>query len=68
MTLIFILMGTVITQNCRIWDSENPDEVLQERIQPLVVIVWCGLRSGDIIGSYFFENEDGAPITDCQFG
>ena len=32
-------------------------------IHPLRVIVGCGLRSGIIIGSYFFESENGLDIT-----
>ena len=28
-------------------------------MHPQRVIVWCGLWSEDIIGPYFFENEEG---------
>ena len=59
----FHLGGYVNKQNCHIWGSENPHEVLEKPMHPLRVTVWCGLWSGGIIGPYFFEDEGGATVT-----
>jgi len=32
-------------------------------LYPQRVTVWCGLWSGGVIGTYFFENEVGATVT-----
>jgi len=32
-------------------------------MHPQRVTVWCGFRSGSIIGPFFFENEQGAAVT-----
>ncbi|MGC8825361.1 MAG: hypothetical protein ACP5PZ_12360, partial [Bacteroidales bacterium] len=45
----FHIGGYVNKQNCHIWGSENPHEVLEKPMHPLRVTVWCGLwREGSI--------------------
>ena len=39
----FDLGGCINKHSCRIWDSKNQYVVLQKPMQPLRVIVWCGL-------------------------
>ena len=54
----FDLDGYVNKQNCRIWDTENPHAYIEKPTHPKRVIVWCGFWSRDIIGPFFFiENE-----------
>lgn len=59
----FWLNGYVNKQNCRIWSSEQPEEILETPLHPQKVTVWCGLYAGGIIGPYFFKNEAGANVT-----
>ena len=54
--------GYVNKQNCRIWGKENPARI-QKPTHPKRVTVWCGFWSRGIIGSFFFENEQGAAVT-----
>ena len=42
------LGGHVNKKNCRIWDSETLNMVLQKPIHPVLVTVWCVLWSGGI--------------------
>jgi len=56
----FHLGGYMNKQNCRIWGSENPHVVMKKPMHPQRGTVWCGFWSGGIIGSFFFENEQGA--------
>jgi len=46
----FHLDGFVKRQNCRIWGSENPHVIVEKQIYPQRVSVWCGFRTGGIIG------------------
>ncbi|CAK1590754.1 unnamed protein product [Parnassius mnemosyne] len=59
----FHLDGFVNTQNCRIWDSENPHAIHEKQMHPQRVTVWCGFWSGGVIGPYFFENEAEIAVT-----
>ena len=59
----FWLNGFVNKQNCRIWNENNPQEILQTPLHPEKCTVWCGLHAGGIIGPYFFKNEAGARVT-----
>ena len=59
----FHLGGYVNKQNCRIWGLENPHVIYEKPIYPPKLTVWCGLWANDIIGPYFFENDDGATVT-----
>ena len=59
----FQLGGFVNKQNCRIWAEENPREIMETRMHPLKVTVWCGLWAGGVIGPYFFEDANGNAVT-----
>lgn len=59
----FHLSGYVNKQNCRIWGSENPREMVEQPLHPQRVTVWCGFWSGGVIGPYFFENDAGATVS-----
>ena len=64
----FGLGGYVNKQNCRIWGTENPHAYIKRPQHPKRVTVWCGLWFRDIIGPFFFENEQGDVVTvngDC---
>ena len=50
-------------QNCRIWGTENPHAYIKKPMHPKRVTVWCGFWSRGIIGSFFFENEQGEAVT-----
>ena len=52
----FDLGGYVNKQNCRIWTTEKPTH-------PKRITVWSGFWSRIIIESFFFENEQGEPVT-----
>ncbi|GFX85631.1 transposable element Tc3 transposase [Trichonephila clavipes] len=54
----FWLNGYVNKQNCRIWSEANP-QVYVETPLP----VWCALWAGEIIGPYFFKNDEGHNVT-----
>ena len=64
----FALGGYVNKKNCRIWDTENPHAYIEKPTHSKRVTVWCGFWSRSIIGSFFFENEQGEAVTvngDC---
>ena len=50
-------------QNCRIWDSENPQLIEQRPLHPEKAIVWCALLYEGVIGLYFFENDDATTVS-----
>lgn len=54
----FSLSGQVNKQNCRIWGSERPQQVYEAPNNAPSVMVWCALSKNEIIGPYFFENEN----------
>lgn len=58
----FYLDGNVMKQNCRIWGTERPTEVVFRQGQSAHVTVWCGVASWGIVGPYFFE-ERGKVVT-----
>lgn len=59
----FHLDGYVNGQNCRIWGSENPRELVEVSMHPQRCTVWCALWAGGIIGPYFFENDAGRAVS-----
>lgn len=59
----FWLNGYVNKQNCRIWDNNNPREILETPLYPERLTVWCGLWAGGIFGPYIFRNERNQPVT-----
>ena len=52
----FDLGGYVSKQNCRIWGKETPTHTKR-------VTVLCGFWSRGIIGTFFFEKEQGEAVT-----
>ena len=59
----FRLGGYVNKQNCRIWDFEFPQVIEERSVHPEKVNVWCAHCSEDVMGLYFFENNDGTTVT-----
>ena len=58
----FHLNGFVNKQNCRIWGTENPQVIQQHQLHPVKCTVWCGVTANEIIGPYFFEDEEGNQV------
>ena len=50
-------------QDWRIWASENPNVLIEKSVHPQQVTVWCAFWYGVIVGSFFFENEQGVAVT-----
>ncbi|GBM94799.1 hypothetical protein AVEN_69354-1 [Araneus ventricosus] len=48
------LQGSVNTQNCRIWERENPFQMQQLPLHSRKVTVWCGFTAAFIVGPFFF--------------
>ena len=66
----FDLGGCVNKQNYRIWGIENLHAYIEKPTHSKRVIVWCGFWFRGIIGTFFFENEQGAAVTvngDCYW-
>ena len=64
----FDLVRYVNKQNCRIWGTENLHAYIEKPTHSKRVTAWCGFWSKGIIGSFFFENEQGKAFTvngDC---
>ena len=59
----FHLNGFVNKQNCRIWGTANPQVIQQHQLHPAKCTVWCGITANEIIGPYFFEDEEGNQVT-----
>ena len=56
-------------QNCRIWCSENPYAIQDERLHSQKCNVLCALWAREIIGLYFFERNvvNAFPVNDAPY-
>ena len=52
------LIRSLNKQNCRIWGLELPNEVYEILLNSPSIIVWCALSEIEIVGPYFFENQN----------
>ncbi|KAF7285962.1 hypothetical protein GWI33_008268 [Rhynchophorus ferrugineus] len=43
--------------------TQNPQLNHETSSHPLKTTVWCGIHAGNIIGPYFFENDQGVAVT-----
>lgn len=59
----FALNGCVNKQNVRFWGTENPKELREVPLHSERVTVWCGMTENEIIGPYFFEDDNGKTVT-----
>jgi hypothetical protein len=59
----FTLSGSVNKQNFRFWGRENPHLLHEAPLHSERVTVWCAISSRCIIGPYFFQSEEGNPVT-----
>ncbi|GFU67637.1 transposable element Tc3 transposase [Trichonephila clavipes] len=59
----FWLNGYVSKQNCRIWSEANPQVYVETPLTSRKLTVWCALWAGEIIGPYFFKNDEGHNVT-----
>ena len=59
----FHLSGFVNKQNFPFWAEGNPRAVHQKELHPLKCTVWCAITTNEIIGPYFFEDDDGNAVT-----
>ncbi|GFW89659.1 uncharacterized protein TNCV_1025431 [Trichonephila clavipes] len=59
----FWLNGYVNKENCRIWSEANPQVYVETPLHPEKLTVWCALWAGEIIGPYFFKNDEGHNVT-----
>ncbi|XP_050301230.1 uncharacterized protein LOC126739527 [Anthonomus grandis grandis] len=59
----FHLGGFVNTHNCRIWGLENPRQIVEVKMHPQKVTVWCAFWSGGVIGPFFFEDHAENAVT-----
>ncbi|GFX15195.1 transposable element Tc3 transposase [Trichonephila clavipes] len=55
----FWLNGYVDKQNCRICSEANPQMYVDTPLHPEKLTVWGALWAGEIIGQYFFKNDEG---------
>ncbi|XP_015432539.1 PREDICTED: uncharacterized protein LOC107188711 [Dufourea novaeangliae] len=59
----FWLNGFVNKQNMRYWTATNPHVLHETPLHPQKVSVWCGFYAGDVIGPYFFVDENNRHVT-----
>ena len=59
----FDLGGYVNKQNCRIWGTENPHAYIEKPMHLKRVTARWRYWPRDIIGQFFFENEQGEAVT-----
>ena len=58
----FHLNGYVNKQNCRFWSKENPRIIHELPLHPEKVTMWSAICLTEIIGPYFFEDENDITI------
>jgi len=51
----FKLHGHINRCNCVYWDTDNPMEIIDKKVNAPEVIVWAGIWSEGIIGPFFFD-------------
>ena len=54
--------SSLYKQNCRIWGKEKPHAYIKKPTHLKRVTLWYGFWSRGIIGTFFFENEQGRPL------
>ncbi|GFV19894.1 transposable element Tc3 transposase [Trichonephila clavipes] len=59
----FWLNGYVNKQNCRICSKANPQVYVKTPLHPEKLTICCALWAGEIIGPYFFKNDEGHNVT-----
>ncbi|GFY12478.1 putative DD41D transposase [Trichonephila clavipes] len=59
----FWLNGYANKQNCHIWSEANPQVFVETPLHQEKLTVWCALWAGEIIGPYFFKNDEGHNVT-----
>ena len=52
-----------IKQNSRFWRSESPQIIHETSLNPQKITVWCAIHAKNVIGPYFFEDENGQTTT-----
>ena len=53
----------VNSKNCVFWKTELPQEILQLPLHSSKVAAWWAINSKTIIGPYWFEDDEGGPVT-----
>jgi hypothetical protein len=53
---VFTLKQKINRQKTRFWLESKPDDEIELPLQDEKVMVWCGLSSLRVYGSYFFES------------
>ena len=59
----FHLSGHVNKQNSRFWGSESSQIIHETSLHPQKITVWCAIHAKNVIGLYFFEDENGQTTT-----
>jgi hypothetical protein len=59
----FELSDVVNKQSCRYSSPQNPNELHEKPLQSERVTVWCSVSSQGVIGSFFFEDNEGKATT-----
>ena len=47
----------------KFWAPNQPHEHIQQPLSREKVTVWCAIGKGGIVGPFFFEDNDGNPVT-----
>jgi len=59
----FQLLGYSNSQNCHYWATENICDIHQKTLLSEKIIIWCGVASFGLIGTYFLEKKAGGAVT-----